>query len=199
MVMDDLKKHVHENEVEHLVKIADTLNVLGGKRVSLATLVNRSDMEDETNATGQSFGRTSDDVETDCAGSKIKAKGDPGEQRFKFQAFLQERPRVDTDDGYSTVSSEQAQLSRLVWRDVEKWLKVEIDERLTAELRRKDEEIGAIRNTITKMEKSMRSKHVEFEDRDFGLSLIESSNHDSTRWTNSQVVSKVSGYCYLAY
>ena len=59
-------------------------------------------------------------------------------------------------------------------------LKIEFDDRLTAELRQRDEEIATLKSTVTKMEKSMRSKHAEFEDRDFRLSLIENSNYDGT-------------------
>ena len=59
-------------------------------------------------------------------------------------------------------------------------LKGEFESRMTAELRHRDEEIASLRSTLSKMEKSMRSKHAEFEDRDFRLSLIENSNYDGT-------------------
>ncbi len=48
------------------------------------------------------------------------------------------------------------------------------------QLKQKYEEIIVLRDTITKLEKTMQSKHAEFEDRDFRLSLIENSNHDGS-------------------
>ncbi len=56
----------------------------------------------------------------------------------------------------------------------------EFDSKMGTQLKRKDEEIAVLRNTITKLEKTMRSKHAEFEDRDFRLSLIENSNHNGS-------------------
>ena len=55
-----------------------------------------------------------------------------------------------------------------------------LEAKFNAELKRKDEEISTLRNNVTKLEKAMRSKHAEFEDRDFRLSLIENSNHDGS-------------------
>ena len=47
-------------------------------------------------------------------------------------------------------------------------------------LKSKDEEIASLRTQLTKVEKQIRSKNAELEDRDFRLSLIENSNHDGT-------------------
>ena len=119
--------------------------------------------------------------ERDCASTiKVKAKGSLGNQD---NVQVRESLRVVTDDGLgsSTVSSFGGPQTGIYdLKDLTKKLKPEMDERLTAELRRKDEEIDALINTITKLEKSMRSKHAEFEDRDFRLSLIENSNYDGT-------------------
>jgi hypothetical protein len=48
------------------------------------------------------------------------------------------------------------------------------------ELKQKDEEIATLKTTVQKLERAMRSKNADFEDRDFRLSLIENSNHDGT-------------------
>ncbi len=48
------------------------------------------------------------------------------------------------------------------------------------QLKVKDEEIASLRSTISKLEKAVRSKTADFEDRDFRLSLIENSNHDGS-------------------
>ena len=56
----------------------------------------------------------------------------------------------------------------------------EVERNVRTELRAKDEEIAGLKTTITKMEKTMRAKNVEHEDRDFRLSLIENGNHDGS-------------------
>ena len=180
MLLADLKKHVLDHGVEHLELLSGVLKVIQGKPPPQLTTLHRADFEDEKNATGQSFGRYGDDNERDCASTiKVKAKGSLGNQD---NVQVRESLRVVTDDGLgsSTVSSFRGPQTGIYnLKDLTK-VKAEMDERLTAELRRKDEEIGALRNTITKLEKSMRSKHAEFEDRDFRLSLIENCNYDGT-------------------
>jgi hypothetical protein len=54
-----------------------------------------------------------------------------------------------------------------------------VEQTLMAELRSKDE-IASLKATITKLEKTVRSKNVELKDCDFRLSLIENSNHDGS-------------------
>lgn len=49
-----------------------------------------------------------------------------------------------------------------------------------SDLRRKDEEILALKSNQMKLEKTVKAKHAELEDRDFRLSLIENSNYDGT-------------------
>ena len=56
----------------------------------------------------------------------------------------------------------------------------QIQRTLAAELRSKDAEIASLKATLNKLEKTVRSKNAELEDRDFRLSLIENSNHDGS-------------------
>ena len=49
-----------------------------------------------------------------------------------------------------------------------------------AELRVKDEEISELKAMVHKMEKTIRAKNSELEDRDFRLSLIENGNYDGS-------------------
>ena len=58
--------------------------------------------------------------------------------------------------------------------------KAEILKSMAEGLQLKDSEISALRTQITKLEKQIRSKSAEMEDRDFRLSLIENSNHDGS-------------------
>ena len=50
----------------------------------------------------------------------------------------------------------------------------------TMQLKEKDEEIATLKAHVTKMEKTIRSKSAEQDDRDFRLSLIENGNHDGS-------------------
>ena len=53
-------------------------------------------------------------------------------------------------------------------------------ESVSSEAKKKDEEIDRLRLDLNKLEKLVRAKNAELEDRDFRLSLIENSNHDGT-------------------
>ena len=59
-------------------------------------------------------------------------------------------------------------------------LRTEFETSLKSALQKKDEEIAALRGSITKLEKMVRAKNAELEDRDFRLSLIENCNYDGT-------------------
>ena len=56
----------------------------------------------------------------------------------------------------------------------------DVQTHLVQELRAKDEEIASLRTQVQKLEKTVRAKNAEVEDRDFRLSLIENSNHDGS-------------------
>ena len=59
-------------------------------------------------------------------------------------------------------------------------LSEEVKRNCASEIRVKDEEIQTLKTTVTKLEKQIKSKNAELEDRDFRLSLIENSNHDGS-------------------
>ena len=181
MTRSELKAHVADHGVEHVTVIADVVKLLQkvqGKKMNktdMTTTKVDNDVDDGF-ATGQLASRYGELVERDGG----PQKNGPS--------------RVDTDLGYESLPPAkfrtelqvnnltpnlyefaQPDLSELTGK-----LKIEVAGTMRAELRRKDEEIGILRNTITKLEKSMRSKHAEFEDRDFRLSLIENSNYDGS-------------------
>ena len=56
----------------------------------------------------------------------------------------------------------------------------EVEGNFKSQLKRHGEEIGALRTANAKLEKMVRAKNAEIEDRDFRLSLIENSNHDGS-------------------
>ena len=59
-------------------------------------------------------------------------------------------------------------------------LVTKVDAVVKTDLRRKEEEIMSLKSTVIKLEKKVKTKHAELEDRDFRLSLIENSNYDGT-------------------
>ena len=61
-------------------------------------------------------------------------------------------------------------------QNVQNDLRREVMERFQS----KDEEIASLRTQVTKLEKQIRSKNAQLEDRDFRLSLLENSNHDGS-------------------
>ena len=56
-------------------------------------------------------------------------------------------------------------------------MKKDLTRAIMSEMR---EEIAGLKTTVNKLEKMIRSKNTELEDRDFRLSLIENSNHDGS-------------------
>ena len=192
MTREELEQHVREHGVQHLNAIADVLKILT-RKANITAANNFTD--DGTADHSLSLTRCADLVEKDGANQSQASES-------KYRAVLGSPP----DPGYGSMSvigralpdnlllnaaGLTAAASKLTTTsttitaaaasklaNITSKLKGEIDSRLTAELRHRDEEIATLRSTITKMEKSMRSKHAEFEDRDFRLSLIENSNYD---------------------
>ncbi len=64
--------------------------------------------------------------------------------------------------------------------DIVAKLMTKVDAVVKSDLRRKDDEIMSLKSTVLKLEKTVKAKHAELEDRDFRLSLIENSNYDGT-------------------
>ena len=71
------------------------------------------------------------------------------------------------------------QITKMVQKEIAK-AKEELEGSFRNELRRRDEEISTLRTSNAKLEKLLRAKSAEIEDRDFRLSLIENSNHDGS-------------------
>ena len=59
-------------------------------------------------------------------------------------------------------------------------VKEEVKGRMSEELKMRDEEIESLRTAVSKLERTLKAKNAEIEDRDFRLSLIENSNYDGT-------------------
>ena len=101
-----------------------------------------------------------------------------GKTNHSVMAGLQsmESSRSDSVGVYTSV---QTQLESMVTEQMRSF-QDEVRNSFVAELRAKEEEINQLKVSITKLEKQLRSKSAELEDRDFRLSLIENSNHDGS-------------------
>ena len=179
MVQSDLDNHVKENAVEHLSIIASRLQlfeeVINSPKL-LATKRVDADGGYHTMADSEVLAVNAFDsvdfVESDgVVHENEKLRGAP---RSLPQYG---KPTAVVEDPFSAFQS----------RDIRRMLTSEIDSvrnsvfaSMNEKLQTKDEEIASLRTQVTKLEKQIRSKSAELEDRDFRLSLIENSNHDGS-------------------
>ena len=98
--------------------------------------------------------------------------------KYKLHAELED---LDESTGFNALSSytRNTRMDRLVQKTIQEIMEKQLEE-LKRELKAKDDDIASLKTTVTKLEKSVRAKHAELEDRDFRLSLIENSNHDGS-------------------
>ena len=82
-------------------------------------------------------------------------------------------------EGMNDVTPNHTQVRSMMQKLMQEEMK-QIRQTLMAELQSKDDEIANLKATVNKLEKTVRSKNAELEDRDFRLSLIENSNHDGS-------------------
>ena len=200
---EELRKHIATHSLEHFEMLVDTLQLFKKETMHhIKPLIPQAD--DDSNATGQDFGRMSDGIERDCAVPKVvKSKEfravlpnvrrttydglerDYAGEKKAYQAVFADGPGVTTDGstygGLPDRNALEVHAATTFRNSSATTLKNStsvLEAKFNADLKRKDEEITTLRNNMTKLEKAMRSKHAEFEDRDFRLSLIENSNHD---------------------
>ena len=88
-------------------------------------------------------------------------------------------PNSDLIGGHRIYDDTLQQVTRTMRKEIAK-VKEELEGSFRNELRRRDEAIATLRTSNTKLEKLLRAKSAEIEDRDFRLSLIENSNHDGS-------------------
>ena len=181
MCRSELDNHIRKSEIEHLElfvgriqRIEEVLNI------PTLSKPGRNDPEASYDIGYQSmfdskvntfdFKHPGDFVESD---GMSKVRGAPHSllqvQKEKMKAVVEDPFRISqSQDVMSMVRSEVAGLRSKMFASV------------TEMIQTKEEEIASLRTQVTKLEKLMRSKNAELEDRDFRLSLIENSNHDGT-------------------
>ena len=109
----------------------------------------------------------------------VESDGPKHDSGFDEELPYKYRLQVEEPDCASSLYPTTAQMDGLVRKTVQEMLGRQQDD-IKLLLKEKDSEIASLKTTVTKLEKTIKSKHAELEDRDFRLSLIENSNHDGT-------------------
>ncbi len=174
MTREELKQHVNDHGLEHLQSVADVLKLVRPNYPSVTV-----DSLDEVIGQNVSISRCGDFVEKDGAGENSQTSLYSKGIEPVLQAVVSGGNQSE-DTGYHSMLRQTGGVQDREFLNTTALAKVakELDTKISTQLRRKDEEIATLTHTLTKMERAMRSKHAEFEDRDFRLSLIENSNHD---------------------
>ena len=208
MKEDNLNGHIQETLIEHFkilskvimeiksdqqkAVVARSLHSAPRPVVKLVKLVDDDDDDD-----GYKSGRLTSVTGNSGWSSNVSLKGiPPGLTPLGVSDTEKDGPRTEEYTAKklsmslhdpSTVSSrERAFLYNTVSapdvlsEDIVAKLLAKVDAVVKSDLRRKDDEIMALKSTVTKLEKTVKAKHAELEDRDFRLSLIENSNYDGT-------------------
>ena len=169
---EELEQHIQDHGIKHLYIIASILTILRAEKQTVVNL--------EKNIS------TDTDLSLACSANSVDKDGPSYTPGSKQPSEIRPVLRNPYEHGYNSSISGVGRLpdedrlyTAVVATTVNK-MKGEIDTRLVAELHHRDEEIAALKSTISKMEKSMTSKHAELDERDFRLSLIENSNYDGT-------------------
>ena len=190
----ELAEHLHAGIVEHMQLFVDQLGELKGtikvqmyKQGSVST-------QQRTEADGGCVPPrfTADDEETDSVKSQKRAlqtlpdsgyeveKDGPGE---KVESIAREKSIV-YDPGFppdqlQIFDDKTQEITEKIGREIAK-VREEVEGSMSEALQKRDEEIVSLRTSVTKLERMLKAKNAELEDRDFRLSLIENSNYDGT-------------------
>ena len=174
MVSDKLQQHFEDSVSQHLMMITSHL-------LSLERRVQGSNTKSGVRGM-DSREWNPDFVEADGALSTNRYDsglgGSLGQQpRSKTQLIARVQERSPSGS-MGSVRGDHVTQARLESMMAE--MKKELMRSFRSELREREEEITGLKTQVTKLEKTLRSKNAELEDRDFRLSLIENSNHDGT-------------------
>ena len=185
--MDDneLREHLQESEYNHLTMLVNSIqllsrkvsklqgnNLLWGNRVEPDGADNGYETMDVPGYERIPISYH-DFVEKDGSATSVKLMGTRGAPQSMPEKPLF-RATLENPSAFST-----SQLREMIGREMED-LRDKFMSSTMEQMQSKDEEIASLRTQVTKLEKQIRSKNAELEDRDFRLSLIENSNHDGS-------------------
>ena len=166
MVNDKLQQHLKDDTSQHLMIIMSCISSIERIVVNM----------------GNTKQRNPDFVEVDGAVSNNRYDSGLGQSlghqprsKMQFVARLQERAPLESAGLRGDHCVTQVKLESTMAE-----MKKELIRNFRSELSVKDEEITGLKTRVSKLEKVVRSKNAELEDRDFRLSLIENSNHDGS-------------------
>ena len=167
MAVEELEEHLNLNATKHL-------EILVERMQSLEQMTSKRGRQEPEGYEDSGFGSLNL-VEKDCATSYYSPTGSASPRSMQL-------PNIQRKSPFPPKMVEPSGIEKLPYDSDRKLaaLKSDIKVSVIKELKTKDEEIAALKLTVAKLEKSVRLKTAEFEDRDFRLSLIENSNYDGT-------------------
>ena len=179
LAREELEKHIQESQLEHLSQIMERIMSIEQRLKLQGPLV-----VEPSKTRGVGGHRQWDEVEADgprsldnCCDSGIgqSLRSLSSISKTQFVARLEAAPDSMTGLDVTMNSKVQTMLRAQIASLAE-----EVKRNVTQKLRSKDEEIQTLKTTVTKLEKQVRARNADLEDRDFRLSLIENSNHDGS-------------------
>jgi hypothetical protein len=171
MDSNELAEHLRENESYHFIIITNTLQ-------SLSKCVTTTQASSKVTMVVEADGAADHGYETMNAphGSmRMPMSYDTVDSDGGVSIRNAQRMPYSDKPRYSESPTSRAQVHEIVAEQ----LKV-LKDSLMSLIKAKDDEIASLNTQVTKVEKQIRSKNAELEDRDFRLSLIENSNHDGS-------------------
>ena len=180
MTNEALNKHLQEHACEHLALMVNRIQSIEG------VIGLRREKEEFTSTRGRYYNKerkglragewNPDCIEADRAGTTCSHT--ISKSKTQFVARLQD---MDSSEAMEMRVEKfmRTELESLLLSNVAEVQK-ELLLKLTTELKAKDDEITSLQTKVAKLEKTIKVKNAEHEDRDFRLSLIENSNHDGS-------------------
>ena len=173
MTVQQLQEHLELDKLEHMELLVEKLSGLEAVVYTAKPPASSSRRGDPDGTLDSGFGslKSMDIVEKDCA-TTVHSSED---------RIVRKTPKLAVRDEYGASSAHlyDRKIMSVMQEEVTK-LRSELKSSVLTELKAKNDEIESLKSTVMKLEKSIRSKTADFEDRDFRLSLIENSNYDGT-------------------
>ena len=178
MTKPELENHIADHIVEHMTYVVDEVTMVKKAVVKAATIPKRTEADGDSSIDDDYLKKRYRHDLTETDGPEpvveepkllLQANSSIDDNYFSKQ-YGHDRLVTDDDEVMPrALKTTQLELSKF---------REEIEGSMKNELRKKDEDIAGLRMQVTKLEKQVRAKNTEIEDRDFRLSLIENSSYD---------------------
>ena len=174
MSNESFQQHMQESHSEHLGRLVVHIASIE-KKLNLQESDSKCHLVRPTWNIVEADGPTVSSVRHD-SGLGRSMNSMHGETRHVASLQNMESSETDSVGLYTSIHT---QLESVVAEEMRSF-QDEVRNRFVAELRAKEEEINQLKVSVTKLEKQLRSRSAELEDRDFRLSLIENSSHSGS-------------------